>query len=175
MFSRLMEREEILRRLREIAGRVAESEGLELVDVELHGRGPGAVVRIYLDKEGGVTLEDCQGISRQVGAILDVEDLMAARYTLEVASPGLDRKLMKPSDFDRFTGRKVKFQLKAPKAGRRRFPAVLEGWESGQLRVKLESGEVIRVELEEIEKANLIPEFRDRSGAGSGAVKAPSR
>src|SRR5689334_12769405 len=122
-----------LERIREIAGRVAASEGIELVDVELHGRGRGSVVRIYLDKPGGITLEDCQMVSRQVGTILDVEDVIAARYTLEVSSPGLDRRLTKPDDFQRFAGQQVKLLLRDTVGSRRPLQGRLRGLEEGKV------------------------------------------
>jgi ribosome maturation factor RimP len=148
-----------LDRIREIAGRVAASEGMELVDVELHGRGPGAVIRIFLDKPGGVTHGDCQTVSRQVGTILDIDDLMEARYTLEVSSPGLDRRLSNPSDFQRFAGNKLKLSIRNPRDGQRRFQGLLLGLEQGKVQVEIEAGRVLTIAPEEIEKANLVPEF----------------
>ena len=164
MLSGRTELERILEQVRQIAERVATSEGLELVDVELHGRGPGAVLRIFLDKPGGVLLEDCQTVSRQVGTILDVEGCMTARYTLEVSSPGLDRKLIKPADFERFVGRKAKFLLRNSEAGRRRFQGLLLGLEEGQVKVQMESGEAQRIAFDQIERANLVPEFGKKFG-----------
>ena len=146
-----------LQRIREIVERVAASEGIEVVDVELHGRGPGAVLRIYLDKPGGITHQDCQGVSRQVGTILDVEDVMEARYTLEVSSPGLDRPLVKPADYQRFNGRQVKLLLRNPEGGRRRFQGRLAGCEDGRVQVEVDSLGRIGIPIEEIERANLVP------------------
>jgi ribosome maturation factor RimP len=151
--------ETVLEHVREVAERVATSEGLELVGVELHGRGAGTVVRIVLDKPGGITHLECQNVSRQVGTILDVEDVIATRYTLEVASPGLDRRLIKPIDFQRFTGRKIKIQLKASRAGRRRFEGLLLGLEEGKIKVETESAGRLEVSPEEIERVNLVPEW----------------
>jgi ribosome maturation factor RimP len=164
-----------LEQVREIAERVATSEGCELVDVELHGRGPGAVLRILLDKAGGISLGDCQTVSRQMGTILDVEGLMAARYTLEVSSPGLDRKLVKPSDFERFAGRKAKFLLRNSEGGRRRFQGLLLGLEEGQIKVQMESGEGLRIAFEQIERANLVPEFGKKFGERPDSDSAHSR
>ena len=121
-------------RIREIVDRVAAAEGLELVDVELLGRGRNAVLRIFLDKPGGIAIRDCEQVSRQVGAILDVEDLLPGRYTLEVSSPGLDRRLVKPADYERFAGKQVKLVLKAPQEGRRRFRGLLRGIRDGSNR-----------------------------------------
>ena len=148
-----------LERIREIAGRVAASEGLELIDVEVHGRGPGSVLRIYLDKPGGITLEDCQMVSRQVGTILDVEDVMASRYTLEVSSPGLDRRLVKPDDFQRFAGQQIKLLLRDPGGARRHLQGRLRGLEEGEIQVEADAAGVTSIPLEQVEKANLIPEI----------------
>ena len=92
-------------KIREIAERVAQSSGLELVDLELLGGGKARMLRVYIDKPGGVTHEDCANFSREAGTIFDVEDAVpGSQYTLEVSSPGLDRKLSKPEDFERFVG-----------------------------------------------------------------------
>jgi ribosome maturation factor RimP len=98
-------------RVREIADRVAASRGLEVVEVEFLGGGKARMLRVFLDKPAagsdplaGVTHEDCANFSREFGTILDVEDVMPGSYTLEVSSPGLDRRLIKPSDFSRFAG-----------------------------------------------------------------------
>jgi ribosome maturation factor RimP len=157
-----------LERIREIASRVAAGEGLELVDVELHGSGPGAVVRVYLDRPGGITHGDCQNVSRQLGAILDVEDVMHARYTLEVSSPGLDRRLAKQTDYERFAGHQVSMTLRAPQAGRRRFKGKLLGFREGKVALETETGEVFAFDREQIERANLVPEFSTKAPLGSG-------
>src|ERR687883_187690 len=102
-------REDIASKIEEIAQRVAASEGLELVEVEVKGGGGSRLVRIYIDKPTGVTHADCEMVSQQVGTILDVEDVVpGGRYTLEVSSPGIERKLLKPQDYQRFQGKKAK-------------------------------------------------------------------
>lgn len=164
-----------MEQVREIAGRVAASEGVELVEVELHGRGPGAVLRIFLDKPGGISIEDCQTVSRQVGTLLDIEGVMTARYTLEVSSPGLDRKLIKPSDYDRFAGRKVKLLLRNSEGRRRSLQGLLIGWDDGKVRIEDESGATLAVAFDEIEKANLVPEFGKKLGPKPESEKAHSR
>ena len=152
-------------RIRAIAERVAESSGLEVVEVEFHGGGKSRMLRIFIDKPGGVTHEDCASVSREVGTILDVEDAVPGSYTLEVSSPGLDRKLMKASDYERFTGSRVKVTTREPIEGNRSFEGRLRGLAGGK--VKLErlgskkqpaAGEV-EIELGNIEKAHLVPEF----------------
>jgi len=100
-------------KIEEIAQRVADSEGLELVEVEVKGGGNSRFVRISIDKPEGVTHADCESVSLQVGTILDVEDVVpGGRYTLEVSSPGVERKLAKPQDYQRFQGKKVKISLR---------------------------------------------------------------
>src|SRR5215813_256298 len=111
-----------LERVREIVDRVAGSSGLEVVDVELRGGGKARMLRIFIDKPTGVTHEDCANLSREVGTILDVEDVVpGGSYVLEVSSPGLDRKLMKPADYERFTGSRVKLTTRQPVNGNRHF------------------------------------------------------
>src|SRR5215469_14396061 len=107
-------REAVASKIEEIAQRVAESEGMELVEVEIKGGGAQRLVRISIDKPAGVTHADCELVSQQVGTILDVEDVVpGGRYTLEVSSPGIERKLVKPADYQRFQGKKVKVTLRA--------------------------------------------------------------
>ena len=144
-------------RIREIADRVAVAEGMELVDVEFVGRGRNSVLRIFLDKPGGITLGDCELVSGQVGAILDVEDFLPTSYTLEVSSPGLDRRLVKPADYARFAGKPVKLVLKAPRDGRRRFRGWLRGVQEGRIQLEEENGQVLGFDYAEIQKANLVP------------------
>jgi len=165
----------VIFRIREIAERVAVSEGIELVDVEVHGRGPGTVVRIFLDKPGGITHGDCQTVSRQVGTILDIEDLMDARYTLEVSSPGLERRLVKPEDYQRFAGHKLKLLLRSDRNGQRRFEGRLLGLDEGNVRVEIEGGGVLLVAPGEIEKANLAPEYAKELTRKPPAEKARLR
>lgn len=150
-----------LERIRAIAERVAGSEGLELVAAEWAGGTGRGILRLTIDRTaGGVSHNDCQSVSEQVGAILDVEDLVPGRYVLEVASPGLDRRLYRPADYERFRGRQVKVVLKRRREelGGRRFKGELEGLAEGVVRFRLE-GRGLEVPYEEIERANLVPEF----------------
>ncbi len=144
-------------KIEEIAQRVAESEGMELVEVEVKGGGGGhRLVRISIDKPEGVTHADCEMVSHQVGTILDVEDVMpGGRYTLEVSSPGLERKLSKPQDFRRFQGKKVKLTLREPLEGRRNWDGTLTGFEDGVIALDAGQGKVIRFAFDQVQKANL--------------------
>ena len=121
-------------KVREIAERVAASSGLETVEVELRGGGKARMLRIVIDKPAGVTHEDCANLSREVGTILDVEDVIpGASYTLEVSSPGLDRKLFRPADYERFIGSLVKLTTQQPVNGNRHFQGRLESFQQGRL------------------------------------------
>jgi len=159
-------------RVREIVDRVAESSGLEVVDVELHGGGKARMLRIYVDKPGGVTHEDCANFSREVGTIFDVEDAVpGGSYMLEVSSPGLDRRLSKAHDFRRFTGSLVKLMTRDPVNGNQHFEGRLKAFHNGRLSLELtdrkkskkhqavEPGTEIEIDLTNVEKANLVPEF----------------
>ncbi len=145
--------------VREIAERLAESEGLELVLAEIGRAGSRISVRLTIDRPTGVTLDDCAAFSRRVGAVFEVEDPIPGAYTLEVSSPGLDRRLVKESDFERFAGRTARIALSTPLEGRRNFQGVLRGFESGKVLIELEGGSVARLPFEAIDKARLVPEF----------------
>ena len=153
--------------IREIAERVAASQGLEVVEVELRGGGKARMLRVTIDKPAGVTHEDCANVSRELGTILDVEDAVpGGSYTLEVSSPGLDRKLLKASDYERFAGSRVKLMTREPVEGSRHFEGRLHGIQDGRIRLqriatrknRQEAGEM-EIALANVEKANLVPEF----------------
>ena len=166
-------------RVREIANRVAASSGLEVLDVEFLGGGKARMLRVFLDKPAagndplaGVTHEDCANFSREFGTILDVEDAMPGSYTLEVSSPGLDRKLVKAADFTRFTGSRMKLMTRQPVNNNRHFEGRLEKFEDGRLTLDLsvashksrkkmgdQAGQKIEIEFANVEKANLVPEI----------------
>lgn len=158
--------------IREIAERVAQSSGLELVDVELLGGGKARMLRIYIDKPGGVTHDDCSNFSREAGTIFDVEDAVpGGSYTLEVSSPGLDRKLLKPEDFGRFVGNLIKVMTRDPVNGNRHFEGRLKSFENRRLTLELSPrkkskkheevapGSEVMIDFANIEKANLVPEL----------------
>src|ERR1035438_8207704 len=127
-------------KIEEIAQQVAQSEGLELVEVEVKGGGNAQLVRIAIDKPEGVTHADCGLVSDKVGAILDAEDLVPGHYTLEVSSPGVERKLFKPKDYQRFQGQKAKLTLRDPVDGRRTWEGVLAGYADGIIGLETEPG-----------------------------------
>jgi ribosome maturation factor RimP len=192
--------------VRELADRVAESSGLEIVDIEFHGTSKARTLRVFIEKnaEGrraleqqfanaaaagervpaqnswdqlaGVTHEDCVEFSRELGTVLDVEDAVpGGEYLLEVSSPGLDRKLTRQADFERFTGSKVKLMTRDPISGNRHFEGRLRGTTDGRIQLDIESGrqkgkgpkatrdkndsKSVEIEMSNIERAHLVPEF----------------
>ena len=148
-----------LERVREIAKRVANSEGLALFDVELKGGRSNALLRIYIDKPGGVSHADCELVSEQVSAILDVEDPFPGSYTLEVSSPGLDRTLTKPSDFEYFAGRKARLVLRQPVDNQQVLEGRLAGVEAGKVRLDLGERGIKELELSNVSRAKLVVEL----------------
>ena len=177
-------------RVREIAERVAASYGLEVVDVELRGGGKARMLRITIDRDPakakfepassdgeataptGVTHGDCEHVSREVSTILDVEDVIpGASYTLEVSSPGLDRRLSGARDFQRFTGSLVKLMTREPVNGQRHFEGRLQSFADGRLTLVVEPPRSkkkqklapahgqFEIDLANVERANLVPEI----------------
>lgn len=134
------------------------TDAMELVDMHYRNEGGRWVLRLFIDKAGGVTLDDCQAVSDKVGAFLDAADVMTHHYTLEVSSPGVDRVLKKDKDFERFTGHRVALRLRAPLEGRRRYQGFLKGLE-GQTLVLENDGAVVRLERAGVEEARLDPEI----------------
>ena len=151
-----MNREEVTAKVQEIAERVGASGGLEVVEVQLLGGGGARVLRIFIDKPEGVTHADCEMISHNVGTILDEEDVIPGlHYTLEVSSPGVERKLTKPRDFERFMGQKVKIALREPVENQKHWMGTLKGFTEGILTLEPSPGKSVQFPLEQVEKANL--------------------
>jgi ribosome maturation factor RimP len=163
-------KEEIVAKIAEIAERVADSEGIEIVDVQLLGAGRGRLLRIFIDRPAGdasvdrphgVSHADCEFISHQVGTILDIEDVIPGdSYTLEVSSPGLERKLSKAKDFERFVGQKAKVVLREPVENQRSWEGRLAGISEGVISLEIAAlepaaGRVIHFPLDQVQKANL--------------------
>ena len=149
---------QIYKQVEEISESLVVSEGMELVDLEYRREGPRWMLRLFIDKEGGVTVDDCARISRDLGDLLDVKDLIPQTYVLEVSSPGLNRRIRKKKDFSRFAGQKVQLLLVSPKDGRRKIVGDLVGVEGEEVVVIGTEGR-FSVALENIARANLIYEF----------------
>jgi ribosome maturation factor RimP len=145
--------------IQSLVGRAVESLGYELVGVELFRKGHfGSVLRVYIDREGGINLDDCGAVSHQLSGVLDVEDPISEHYDLEVSSPGLDRPLFELAHFERFKGRKARLRLTPPLQGRRKLEGILAGTDGDA--VLMEEGEILhRVPLGQIDAARLVPDF----------------
>lgn len=141
-----------------LARGVVEPMGYELVGVEFFQRGTaGATLRVYIDHEPGVTLDDCTAVSHQLSGVLDVEDPVPGHYDLEVSSPGLDRPLVFPEHFERFAGQRARIRLVEKIEGRRRLDGALRGVEGGVLKLWAD-GRLWHIPLASIESARLAPE-----------------
>ncbi|PYT15909.1 MAG: ribosome maturation factor [Acidobacteria bacterium] len=149
-------REAVTAKVQAIAERVGSSESIEIVDVQLLGGGGSRIPRIFIDKPQGGTHADCEFISQQVGTILDVEDVVpGGSYTLEVSSPGLERKLSKPREFERFVGQKVKVVLRQPVENQRHWVGALKSFAEGIITLEPSPGRSVQFPLDQVEKANL--------------------
>lgn len=159
-----MAKVDVVERVTEIVTEIGAPLGIGLVDLEYKREGRDMVVRIFLEKEGGITLDDCADVSRQLSDILDVEDFMPERYTLEVSSPGICRPLKKVADYERFMGHLVKvktFDTLTDDAGNKRktFTGKLAGIQGGVVSIDLTEGQHASIPLDKVAKANLEFEF----------------
>jgi ribosome maturation factor RimP len=150
-----MSRQTTTARVEEAAGRVAQSEGIEIVEVELKGTGKSQLLRIFIDKPGGVTHGDCELVSQRVGEVLGAEDLVPGHYTLEVSSPGVERKLKKKQDFARFQGHKAKLVYRETEGKNRFVEGTLAGTHDSSVLVDVGEGQRIQIPFDSIERANL--------------------
>ncbi|MDH3328568.1 MAG: ribosome maturation factor RimP [Desulfobulbaceae bacterium] len=146
--------ENIIAAIEEYAGPVLDDMGLELVEVQFRREGHGWVLRIFVDREQGVTIDDCARVSREISTWLDVEDLIEHAYHLEVSSPGLERPLKKPADYERFAGRMARIKLKEPRDNRRVFTGILESIQENEVTLIVDD-EPVNITFEEIARARL--------------------
>ncbi|WP_031496258.1 ribosome maturation factor RimP [Bryobacter aggregatus] len=147
-------------RIQEIAEQVAQAAGLELVEARLLGGGKHRVVRLFIDKPEGVTHDDCQAVSHQMGDLLDAEEVLGdGAYTLEVSSPGVDRPLLKPKDYERFLGKKAKIQLREAIEKRKTFDGKLTAFDGERVTLEVAPDQTMVIALADIDKANLKYEW----------------
>ena len=154
-------KEDILEKVRQIAAPLCAQEGLELIEVEFGGAGGRQTLRLFIDKPGGVSLDDCTSVSHAVSAALDVEDPIIGAYDLEVSSPGLDRPLRTPEHFQKYAGERVRVKTYAPISetdNRKTFVGKLIGYEEGFVVVDVD-GTLFRVPHAQVSKANVEPDF----------------
>ena len=154
--SRAQSRSELIaRQVFEVAEPLCESEGLELVFVEYHPEASGKLLRITIDKPGGITLDDCAHVSRQLNDLLDVDLGDIGTYNLEVSSPGPERPIWKRSDFDRFRGKKIKIQTFQPISGQKNFTGLLKGIINELVTLTIDD-KTVAIPFAEINKARLV-------------------
>jgi len=137
---------------------VAESLGCELWGLDYITRPKSSLLRIYIDKESGIDVKDCERVSRQVSAVMDVEDPISGEYTLEVSSPGMDRPLFKLEHFAAYSGQNIKLKLRTAFEGRRKFSGLLKGVEDEDVVLQVDQEEYL-LPYELIDKANVVPTF----------------
>ncbi len=154
-----------------------ESLGLELLGLEFRPGNGNALLRLYIDapgREGGVTLDDCEAVSREVSALMDVHDPIDSHYTLEVSSPGIDRPLFKPAHFARFIGESAKIALEFPQDGRRRFQGAILAVEGDVVTIE-QDGQPVALSCSSIQKARLVPAFEAPAKPGRAAGGGANR
>ncbi len=148
----------ITKRVADLVAPILDEMGFELVDVEYLSKYGRWVLRLYIDTDGGVTIDDCARVSGEIGHLIDVKDVITHEYVLEVSSPGLNRPLKKERDFIWATGKRVKLRTVKPVHGRRNFTGFLRNFENGTLYVEAE-GVLVALPLVEVDRANLVYEF----------------
>lgn len=147
-------------KLTEMLRPAVEETGKELLGIEFISAGKHSVLRLFIDHENGINVDDCADVSRQVSAILDVEDPISTEYNLEVSSPGLDRPLFDKNHFEAVVGETINVKLAMPQNGRRKFKGILEAVENDSLVVVVD-GEDYTLAISNVDKANLVPNFED--------------
>ena len=148
-------------KITELVEPVLEDMGFELVNVEYLSKHGKWVLILYIDKEGGVSIDDCARVSGEMGDLIEVKDIIDHEYVLEVSSPGLDRPLKKEKDFIHSLEKKIKVRMLSPIGGRRNFTGVLKHFEGGNIYIELDGGPVI-LPWAGVEKANLVYEFSQK-------------
>lgn len=159
-------------RVKRLINEVVEGQGYELVDAELRGGGQNSILRLFIDHPAGISHHDCELVSEQVGTVLDVEDLIPFSYTLEVSSPGLDRKLVKESDYTRFGGKLARIQTRIPLHQQKVFRGRLQGVHEGKVRLELPKGNLLEIPLDVIQEARLEFDWAAEMQRGSGGAQA---
>lgn len=155
---------DVVKQVEDIALPLVSSLGLELVEIEYKREGRHMVLRLFIDREGGISLDDCAAVSRELSAVLDVDETVPGNYTLEVSSPGLNRPLKSRADYERYKGRLVKIKTSEPLPDergncRKTFLGELEGIDGNVVCIHLREGQQARIPLDSVAKANLEFEF----------------
>ena len=163
-----MDKSLIIERLEKIAGRVADANGVELVHIEVAGTKRDAVLRVYIDKDGGVNLDDCSLVSRGIEEVLDAEDFIPSRYVLEVSSPGIERQLYSLEDFVKFAGRLAKVKLKTEIDGQKTFVGIINGVNGDEIDLEDRTRGIITFGFTDVDKANLKIDLSKEFGPKAG-------
>jgi ribosome maturation factor RimP len=151
-----LERTGLLEKITQLGEQAALGTGTEIAEIQLRGSGKASLLRVYIDKPEGVTHADCELISERIGKLLDQDDaLLAEGYTLEVSSPGVERKLSRPRDFERVVGQKIRLAVREPIEGQTRFEGKLAEFAADTLQVEIAPGQSLRIPLGQVQKANL--------------------
>ncbi|MGD2119421.1 MAG: ribosome maturation factor RimP [Chromatiales bacterium] len=145
--------------LTELVRGVVEAMGYEMVGVELLSQGQRhSTLRVYIDSEDGITLDDCASVSHQLSGVLDVEEPISGNYNLEISSPGLDRPLFEEAHYDRFAGNEITVKMRVPVDGRKKFKGLLLGREAHNILMRVD-GQELALPFSQIEKARLVPQL----------------
>jgi len=158
----LDQRQSLEARITRLAEQAAASMGMEVVLVEIKGDGNHSIVRAFIDKSGGISLDDCERFSRHFSVSLDVEDWIPFRYVLEVSSPGVNRPLLKEADFLRFCGKSARVRMRVPVEGQKSFKGKIVSVAEGRVVLEVAPGKAIQIALTDIEKANLMADLSMR-------------
>jgi ribosome maturation factor RimP len=160
-----VEKSELITKLTELGEQAANGTPIEIIEIQLRGAGKSRLLRVYIDKPGGVSHADCELISQRLGSLLDQEDAVPGdSYTLEVSSPGVERKLSRPRDFERVIGQNIRVAVRESIDGRTRFEGKLTGFADGILEVEVAPKQPLRVPLDQVQHANLKFEGIGRIG-----------
>lgn len=144
-----------LNQVRQLVKEIVESEGYEPVEIQLKGSGRQRVLQVYIDQVGGISHRDCEVVSEQVSTVLDIENLIPSSYTLEVSSPGLDRKLTKASDYERFAGEMVKIRTKVALQNQKVFVGRLRGIRNSKVQIEISREKLFEIPIEMINETRL--------------------
>lgn len=150
-----MDKKEVIRRVWQDFEPLLAEQGYELVEVEYGRQGGTLILRLFIDKETGISLDDCSAVSELLSPVLDAGDFVIGAYSLEVSSPGFDRPLRKPADFQRFSGEEIRLAALMPVDGRKHFRGLLQGYTDGLIALECD-GKVYQIHIENLHKANLI-------------------
>lgn len=151
-----VENEELLKTIIRLGEQATAETGIEVADVEVRGAGKSRLIRVYIDRPGGVSHGDCQLVSERLGTLLDEQDIVPGdSYTLEISSPGVERALKKVRDFERCLGQKIKVALREPVCGLKRVEGTLSAVTNGAIEIETAPGERLEVSIAQIQKANL--------------------